>query len=90
MRTLRLYDQHTKLALEVTYGTSRLKLDERQHDLVVANAEEMLAPVQQDTDRRPPSSRDRQTIRNSKGGSGALGPSSKTAVSPPGLITGPF
>lgn len=38
-----LYDDRTKLAVEVSYGTSQLRSDERPYDLVIANAEEMAA-----------------------------------------------
>lgn len=41
VRAVALYANRTRLAVEVTYGTSQLKLDVRQHDLIISNAEEM-------------------------------------------------
>lgn len=43
VRTLKLYDNQTKLGVEVAYGTSKLKPGLREHDLVISNAEEMAA-----------------------------------------------
>ena len=43
MRGARLSPDHQRAQIEVTYGTSRLKLDNRPLDLIIQNASELAA-----------------------------------------------
>jgi len=43
VRSLQLYAQQTKLLVEVTYGSSKIKPNRREVDLIIANYEEMIA-----------------------------------------------
>jgi hypothetical protein len=43
VRSIQLYANHTKLIVEVSYGSSELRMGRRDHDLIIANNEEMQA-----------------------------------------------